>query len=74
VDRDILLGTGETDAAATAMATRVSLDLGPNSHLVREAAPDLRARAEAAVTETLRRHARDNSVRLRAACWLVQAG
>ncbi len=49
VDRDIVLGQGETDAAAIAAATHVSLNLGPNSHLVREAAPDLRARAEAAV-------------------------
>ncbi|MCJ2048183.1 class I SAM-dependent methyltransferase [Methylobacterium sp. J-070] len=74
VDRDIVLGRGETDAAAIAAATRVSLELGPNSHLVREAAPDLRARAEAAAAEVLRRHADGGVVRLRAACWLVQAG
>ncbi|WP_457106188.1 class I SAM-dependent methyltransferase [Methylobacterium sp. P5_C11] len=74
VDRDIVLGQGETDAAAIAAATHVSLNLGPSSHLVREAAPDLRSRAEAAVSEALRRHAQDGSVRLRAACWLVQAG
>jgi SAM-dependent methyltransferase len=73
VDRDILLGQGETDAAAIQAATQVSLNLGPNSHLVREAAPELRARAEAAVTEVLRRHAAGGAVRLRAACWLVQA-
>jgi hypothetical protein len=73
VDRDIVLGQGETDAAATAAATHLSLNLGPNSHLVREAAPDLRARAEVAVTEILRRHAEGGTVRLRAACWLVQA-
>ncbi|MGH1590928.1 class I SAM-dependent methyltransferase [Methylobacterium phyllosphaerae] len=74
VDRDIVLGQGETDAAAVAAATHVSLNLGPSSHLVREAAPDLRARAEAAVSEALRRYTKDGSVRLRAACWLVQAG
>jgi SAM-dependent methyltransferase len=74
LDRDIVLGQGETDAAATATATHVSLDLGPNSHLVREAAPDLRMQAEAAVTEVLRRHAQGGTVSLRAACWLVQAG
>ena len=74
VDRDIVLGRGESDAAAVETATRISLDLGPNSHLVREAAPDLRARAEAGVTDVLRQHAREGSVQLRAACWLVQAG
>ncbi|MEE7492764.1 class I SAM-dependent methyltransferase [Methylobacterium oryzae] len=74
LDRDIVIGQGETDAAAIAAATHVSLNLGPSSHLVREAAPDLRARAEAAVAEALRRHAAGGAVRLRAACWLVQAG
>lgn len=74
LDRDIVLGQGETDAAAVAAATHVALNLGPSSHLVREAAPDLRARAEAAVAEALRRHAAGGAVRLRAACWLVQAG
>lgn len=74
VDRDIVLGRGESDAAAIEAATRVSLDLGPNSHLVREAAPELRAQAGAAVAEVLRRHAKDGTVQLRAACWLVQAG
>lgn len=73
VDRDIVLGRGATDAAAAEAATHVSLNLGPNSHLVREAAPDLRARAEAAVSEVLRRQAEGGTVRLRAACWLVQA-
>ncbi|MEH3061597.1 MAG: class I SAM-dependent methyltransferase [Methylobacterium radiotolerans] len=74
LDRDIVLGQGETDAAAVAAATHVALNLGPSSHLVREAAPDLRARAEAAVAAALRRHAAGGAVRLRAACWLVQAG
>ncbi|MGU3544847.1 class I SAM-dependent methyltransferase [Methylobacterium sp. A52T] len=74
LDRDIVLGQGETDAAAVAAATHVALNLGPSSHLVREAAPDLRTRAEAAVAEALRRHAAGGAVRLRAACWLVQAG
>ena len=73
VDRDIVLGRGESDAAAVEAATRVTLDLGPASHLVREAAPDLRARAEAAVAEVLRRSATAGAVQLRAACWLVQA-
>lgn len=73
LDRDIVLGQGETDAAAVAAATHVALNLGPSSHLVREAAPDLRARAEAAVAEALRRHAAGGAVRLRAACWVVQA-
>ena len=72
VDRDIVLGRGETDAAAIAAATRVSLELGPNSSA--EAAPDLRARAEAAAAEVLCRHADGGVVRLRATCWLVQAG
>ena len=74
LDRDIVVGQGETDTAATAAATHVSLNLGPSSHLVREAAPDLRARAEAAVAAALARHAAGGAVRLRAACWLVQAG
>ncbi len=74
LDRDIVVGEGETDAAAAAAATHVSLNLGPSSHLVREAAPDLRGRAEAAVAEALARHAAGGAVRLRAACWLVQAG
>ena len=73
LDRDIVVGQGATDAAATDAATRVSLDLGPSSHLIREAAPDLRARAEAAVTKILRPYAQGGVVRLRAACWLVQA-
>lgn len=74
LDRDVVLGRGDTDAAAAEAAAHVALNLGPSSHLVREAAPDLRARAEAAVTAALRRHAADGAVRLRAACWLVQAG
>lgn len=74
LDRDVVLGRGDTDAAAAAAAAHVALNLGPTSHLVREAEPDLRARAEAAVTEALRRHASGGAVRLRAACWLVQAG
>lgn len=74
LDRDVVLGRGETDAEAAKTAAHVALNLGPSSHLVREAEPDLRARAEAAVTEALRRHASGGAVRLRAACWLVQAG
>lgn len=74
LDRDVVLGRGETDAEAAAAAAHVALNLGPSSHLVREAEPDLRARAEAAVTEALRRHASGGTVGLRAACWLVQAG
>ena len=74
LDRDVVLGRGETDAEAAAAAAHVALNLGPTSHLVREAEPDLRARAEAAVTEALRGHAAAGVVRLRAACWLVQAG
>ncbi|MCJ2072639.1 methyltransferase domain-containing protein [Methylobacterium sp. J-030] len=74
LDRDVVLGRGETDAAAAEAAAHVALNLGPSSHLVREAGPDLRARAEAAVTEALRRHAAGGKVHLRAACWLVQAG
>ncbi|MBE7247194.1 MAG: class I SAM-dependent methyltransferase [Actinomycetospora chiangmaiensis] len=73
LDRDVVLGRGDTDAEAAAAAAHVALNLGPSSHLVREAEPDLRARAEAAVTEALRRHASGGAVRLRAACWLVQA-
>ncbi|MCJ2090225.1 class I SAM-dependent methyltransferase [Methylobacterium sp. E-005] len=74
VDRDVVLGRGETDAEAAGAAAHVALNLGPSSHLVRQAEPDLRARAEAAVTEALRRHASGGTVALRAACWLVQAG
>ncbi|WP_267354047.1 MULTISPECIES: methyltransferase domain-containing protein [unclassified Methylobacterium] len=74
LDRDVILGRGDTDAEAAAAAAHVALNLGPTSHLVREAEPDLRARAEAAVTEALIRHASGGAVRLRAACWLVQAG
>jgi SAM-dependent methyltransferase len=74
VDRAIILGQGETDAAAAEAATHVSLNLGPASHLVREAPPDLRAKSEAAVRDVLSRHAGGGVVRLRAACWLVQAG
>jgi SAM-dependent methyltransferase len=73
LDRDVVLGQGGTDIAAAEAAAHVALNLGPTSHLVREAEPDLRARAEAAVTEVLRRHAAAGAVRLRAACWLVQA-
>ncbi|MEL6064021.1 MULTISPECIES: class I SAM-dependent methyltransferase [unclassified Methylobacterium] len=73
VDRDVALGRGDTDAAAAEAAAHVALNLGPTSHLVREAEPDLQARAEAAVTEALRRHAEGGTVHLRAACWLVQA-
>ena len=73
LDRDVVLGRGETDAEAAAAAAHVALNLGPSSHLVREAEPDLRARAETAVTEALRRHASGGTVGLRAACWLVQA-
>ncbi|SDN97928.1 Methyltransferase domain-containing protein [Methylobacterium phyllostachyos] len=74
LDRDVVLGRGETDAEAAAAAAHVALNLGPTAHLVREAEPDLRARAEAAVTQALRGHAAAGVVRLRAACWLVQAG
>ncbi len=74
VDRDVVLGRGESDAAAAEAAAHVALNLGPSSRLVREAEPDLRARAEAAVTEALRGYAEGGAVRLRAACWLVQAG
>lgn len=74
VDRDVVLGQGGSDAEAAEAATHVALNLGPASQLVREAEPALRPRAEAAVTEALRRHAQDGTVRLRAACWLVQAG
>ena len=74
LDRDVVLGRGETNAEAAAAAAHVALNLGPTSHLVREAEPDLRARAETVVTEALRRHASGGVVRLRAACWLVQAG
>jgi SAM-dependent methyltransferase len=74
VDRDVVLGQGGSDGDAAEAAAHVALNLGPTSHLVREAEPTLRARAEAAVTEALRRHAQDGTVRLRAACWLVQAG
>ncbi|MCJ2065301.1 class I SAM-dependent methyltransferase [Methylobacterium sp. J-088] len=74
LDRDVILGRGDTDAEAAAAAAHVALNLGPTSHLVREAEPDLRARAEAVVTEALIRHASGGAVRLRAACWLVQAG
>jgi SAM-dependent methyltransferase len=73
LDRDVVLGRGDTDAEAAAAAAQVALNLGPTSHLVREAEPDLRAQAEAAVTEALIRHAAEGTVRLRAACWLVQA-
>jgi SAM-dependent methyltransferase len=74
LDRDVVLGRDDTDAEAAAAAAHVALNLGPTSHLVREAEPDLRARAETVVTEALRRHASGGVVRLRAACWLVQAG
>lgn len=74
LDRDVVLGRGDTDAAAAAAAAHVALNLGPTSHLVREAEPDLRTRAEAAVTQALHRYAANGTVRLRAACWLVQAG
>ncbi|MDP4004045.1 class I SAM-dependent methyltransferase [Methylobacterium sp. NEAU K] len=74
LDRDVVLGRGSTEAEAAEAAAHVALNLGPTSHLVREAAPELRARAEAGVTEALRRHAEGGAVRLRAACWLVQAG
>ncbi|MCJ2091818.1 methyltransferase domain-containing protein [Methylobacterium sp. J-072] len=74
VDRDVVLGRGATDAEAADSAAHVALNLGPTAHLVREAEPDLRARAEAAVTAALRPHAKGGTVSLRAACWLVQAG
>jgi SAM-dependent methyltransferase len=74
VDRDVTLGRGATDTEAAQAATHVALNLGPTAHLVREAEPDLRARAEAAVTTALKPHAAGGTVRLRAACWLVQAG
>jgi len=73
LDRNVVLGRGDTDAEAAAAAAHVALNLGPTSHLVREAEPDFRSRAEAAVTEALRRHADKGTVGLRAACWLVQA-
>jgi SAM-dependent methyltransferase len=73
-DRDVTLGRGATDTEAAQAATHVALNLGPTAHLVREAEPDLRARAEAAVTTALKPHAAGGTVRLRAACWLVQAG
>ncbi|MGH1572925.1 class I SAM-dependent methyltransferase [Methylobacterium sp. P31] len=74
VDRDVVLGHGGSAAEAAEAAAHVALNLGPTSHLVREAQPAFRAQAEAAVIEALRRHAQDGTVRLRAACWLVQAG
>lgn len=74
LDRDVVLGRGDTDAEAAEAAAHMALNLGPASHLVREAEPDLRAKAEAAVTESLRGYAAEGAVRLRAACWLVQAG
>ncbi|MHB2207128.1 class I SAM-dependent methyltransferase [Methylobacterium sp. CM6257] len=74
VDRDVVLGRGGNDAEAAEAAAHVALNLGPTSHLVREAEPVFRARAEAAAIEALRRHAHDGTVGLRAACWLVQAG
>jgi SAM-dependent methyltransferase len=74
LDRDVVLGRADTDAEAAAAAAHVALNLGPTSHLVREAEPALRSQAESAVTEALHRHVEAGSVRLRAACWLVQAG
>ncbi|MGU3665853.1 class I SAM-dependent methyltransferase [Methylobacterium sp. A49B] len=74
LDRDVVLGRGADDAGAAQAAAHVALNLGPTSHLVREAEPDLRSRAEAAAVAALRRHATGGAVRLRAACWLVQAG
>ncbi|AWN34540.1 class I SAM-dependent methyltransferase [Methylobacterium radiodurans] len=55
-------------------AARVACELGPPSHLLREAEPELRARALASVAEALRPHATDGGVQLEAACWLVAAG
>jgi SAM-dependent methyltransferase len=74
LDRDVVLGRGADDAGAAQAAAHVALNLGPTSHLVREAEPDLRSRAEAAAVAALRRHAAGAAVQLRAACWLVQAG
>jgi len=72
IDRDVELGRADTDAKAAEAAAHVALNLGPTAHLVREAEPDLRARAATAVTAALRPLATGGSVRLRAACWLVQ--
>ncbi len=55
-------------------AARVACELGPPSHLLREADPDLRARALATVATALRPYAAADGVRLEAACWLVAAG
>ena len=67
VTRLVTLGASPGEAAATAT------ELGPVSHLLREAAPDLRERALAAVTEALDPYLDGGSVRLDAACWLVSA-
>ena len=73
VERDVTLGRGGSDDEATAAAAQVAVELGPVSHLVRDAEAPLRERAAAAVARALRPHAADGAVRLRAACWLVQA-
>ncbi|MCJ2138742.1 class I SAM-dependent methyltransferase [Methylobacterium sp. E-066] len=74
IDRDVVLGRGGTESEAAEAAAHVALNLGPTARLIREAEPDLRARAEAAVTAALRPHAEGGIVSLRASCWLVQAG
>ncbi|GJE60248.1 class I SAM-dependent methyltransferase [Methylobacterium trifolii] len=74
--RDVVLGRAEDGSAreAAEAAAGVAVELGPVSHLLREAGPPLRRRALEAVTEALLPHARDGAVRLGAACWLVSAG
>lgn len=73
IDRDVVLGRGASETEAAEAAAHVALNLGPTARLLREAEPDLRARAEAAVTAALHPHAEGGIVSLRASCWLVQA-
>jgi hypothetical protein len=49
------------------------MEAGPASRFLKDAAPDVLARARASVRDPLAPHAGPNGVRLAGACWLVSA-
>ncbi|MEV0254198.1 class I SAM-dependent methyltransferase [Streptomyces sp. NPDC050732] len=63
-------GTWGRDAAD---AATFLLDSGPGRHLASRATPETRTRAHHRLTETLRPHEKDNTLRLRSAALLVTA-